>query len=165
MVGHWISRIEGIDENHENWCSTNKNEFTVNMSKLAIIFKLFIMILYNLYSIIDSEGWLRTKLYDKRDDFNFPIVNFPFICSYIPAAPAYGVYTYISQFIRYSRAYRSHYDFLDIVLVITRSPLNQGILVVKLRSSLLKCYGRYHDLFNCYSIFMSQITSNMLCSS
>jgi hypothetical protein len=24
---------------------------------------------------IDSEGWLRTKLYDKRDDFNFPIVN------------------------------------------------------------------------------------------
>jgi hypothetical protein len=29
----------------------------------------------------NSEGWLRTKLYDKRDYFNFPIVNFPFICS------------------------------------------------------------------------------------
>jgi len=25
---------------------------------------------------IESEGRLRTKLYDKRDDFNFPIVNF-----------------------------------------------------------------------------------------
>jgi hypothetical protein len=37
-------------------------------------------------------GRLRTKLYDKRDDFNFPIVNFPFVCSNIPAAPAYGVY-------------------------------------------------------------------------
>ena len=35
---------------------------------------------------------LRTKLYDKRDDFDFPNVNFPFICSNIPAAPAYGVY-------------------------------------------------------------------------
>ena len=35
---------------------------------------------------------LRKKLYDKRDDFNFPIVNFPFICSNIPAAPACGVY-------------------------------------------------------------------------
>jgi hypothetical protein len=46
---------------------------------------------------VDSEGRLRTKLYDKRDDFNFPIVNFPFICSYIPAAPAKGVY--ISQLI------------------------------------------------------------------
>jgi hypothetical protein len=39
-----------------------------------------------------SGGYIRTKLYDKRDDFNFPIVNFPFICSNIPAAPAYGVY-------------------------------------------------------------------------
>jgi hypothetical protein len=48
---------------------------------------------------IDSEGRLRTKLYDKRDDFNFPFVNFPFICSKIPAAPAYGVY--ISQMKRY----------------------------------------------------------------
>jgi hypothetical protein len=48
---------------------------------------------------IDSEGRLRTKHYDKRDDFNFPIVNFPFICSNIRAAPAYGVY--ISQLIRY----------------------------------------------------------------
>jgi hypothetical protein len=38
---------------------------------------------------IDSEGQLRTKLYDKRDDFNFPIVNFPFIFSNIPAAPEY----------------------------------------------------------------------------
>jgi hypothetical protein len=50
-------------------------------------------------------------LYDKRDDFNFPIVNFPFICSNIPAAPAYGVY--ISQLIRYSRACGSYQDFLD----------------------------------------------------
>ena len=34
----------------------------------------------------DSEGRLRTKLCNKRDDFNFPIVNFPFICSNIPPA-------------------------------------------------------------------------------
>ena len=34
---------------------------------------------------IDSQGRLRTKLYDKRDDFNFPIVKFPFMCSNIPA--------------------------------------------------------------------------------
>ena len=46
----------------------------------------------DLHLEIDSEGRLRTKLYDKRDDFNFPIVNFPFVCSNIPAAPAYGVY-------------------------------------------------------------------------
>ena len=49
----------------------------------------------DLHLEVDSEGRLRTKLYDKRDDFNFPIVNFSFICSKIPAASAYGVY--ISQ--------------------------------------------------------------------
>ena len=40
---------------------------------------------------IDIEGRLRTRLYDKRDVFNFHIVSFPFICSNIRAAPAYGV--------------------------------------------------------------------------
>jgi hypothetical protein len=42
----------------------------------------------DLHLEIDSEGRLRKELYDKRDDFNFPIVNFAFICSNIPAAPA-----------------------------------------------------------------------------
>ena len=73
---------------------------------------------------IDSEGRLRTKLYDKRDDCNVPIVNFPFICSNIPAAPEYGVY--ISQMIRYSRACGSYQDFLDRGLLLTRKLLNQG---------------------------------------
>ena len=67
---------------------------------------------------IDSEGMLRTKLYDKRDNFNFLIVNFPFICSNIPAAHAHGIY--ISQLIRYSRACGSYQDFLDSGLLLTR---------------------------------------------
>jgi hypothetical protein len=46
----------------------------------------------DLHLEINSEGRLRTKLSDKRDDFNFLIVNFPFICSNIPAAPACEVY-------------------------------------------------------------------------
>jgi hypothetical protein len=46
----------------------------------------------DLHLEIDSEGWFRTKLYNKKDDFNFLIVNFAFICSNIPAAPAYEVY-------------------------------------------------------------------------
>ena len=35
--------------------------------------------LLDLHLEIYSEGWLRTKLYDKKDDFNFPIMCFPFI--------------------------------------------------------------------------------------
>ena len=58
--------------------------------------------------IIDSGGKLSTRLYDESDDFDFHIVNFPFLSSRIPSGPFYDVY--ISQLIRYARCY-SHYDF------------------------------------------------------
>ena len=59
---------------------------------------------------IESDGQLRTSLYDKRDDFNFHITNFPFLSSNIPSSPAYGVF--ISQLIRYARACSSYESFI-----------------------------------------------------
>jgi hypothetical protein len=115
----------------------------------------------DLHLEIDSDGWLRTKLYDKRDYFNFPIVNFPFICSNIPAAPAYGVPVYISQFIRYYRAYGSYQDFLDRSLLLTSKLLNHGFILDKLRSSLRTLYCRHHDLVDRYGITVSQMTTEM----
>ena len=50
--------------------------------------------------IINSGGKLSTRLYDKRDDFDFHIVNFPFLSSNIPSDPSYGLYS--SQLIRYT---------------------------------------------------------------
>ena len=44
----------------------------------------------DLHLEIDNELRLRMKLYDKRDDFNSTIVNFPFMRSTFPAAPTYG---------------------------------------------------------------------------
>ena len=43
-------------------------------------------------------------------NFNFKIINFPNMCSNIPASPAYGVY--ISQLIRSARASNNYSDFL-----------------------------------------------------
>jgi hypothetical protein len=37
---------------------------------------------------MNASGKLTTQLYDIRDDFNFAIVNFPYICSNIPQSPA-----------------------------------------------------------------------------
>ena len=110
----------------------------------------------DLHLEIDSEEWLSTKLYDKRDDFNFPIVNFPFICSNIPAAPAY-----ISQLI-YSRTGGFYQDFVDRGLLLTWQILNQGFLFVNLKSSLRKCYGCHHALIDRYGIYVSQMTTDML---
>ena len=58
---------------------------------------------------IQSDGQLRTSLYDKRDYFNFHITDFPFLSSNIPSSPAYGV---LSQLIRYARACSSYECFI-----------------------------------------------------
>ena len=42
--------------------------------------------------LIGRDGQLRTSLYDKRDDFNFHITNFPFLSSNFPSSPAYDVF-------------------------------------------------------------------------
>jgi hypothetical protein len=95
-------------------------------------------------------------LYSYEVDF---VVNFPFICSNIPAAPAYGVY--ISLLIGYSRACGSYQDFLDRGLLLTRKLLNRWFLLVKLKSSLRKFDGLHHDLVDRYGISASQMTTDM----
>ena len=52
-----------------------------------------------------SDGFVQTQIYDKRDDFDFDIVNFPFLD--VPRSTSYGVY--ISQLIRFDRV-SSHVD-------------------------------------------------------
>ena len=44
-----------------------------------------------------SDGFVKTIIYDKRDDFDFDIVNFPFLDGDVPRSASYGVY--ISQLI------------------------------------------------------------------
>jgi hypothetical protein len=46
----------------------------------------------DIHTTIGSDGSLRTKIYDKGGDFIFNIMNFPFMCSIIPAVPACGAY-------------------------------------------------------------------------
>ena len=48
-----------------------------------------------------TNGIVSSKIYDKRDDFNFEIVNFPFLDGDVPRSHSYGVY--ISQLIRIAR--------------------------------------------------------------
>ena len=57
-----------------------------------------------------SNGFVSSKIYDKRDDFGFNIVNFPFLESDVPRSTSYGVY--ISQLIRFARG-SSHVAYFN----------------------------------------------------
>ena len=93
---------------------------------------------------IGTDEKLATKLYDKRDDFDFPIVNFPHLSSNIPLSPAYGVY--ISQMIRYARACSTYEQFTYRGKLLTDKLLSQGYQEPRLVSTFRKFYGRYNDL-------------------
>ena len=56
----------------------------------------------NNFRLSISNDIVSTKIYDKRDDFDFEIVNFPFLDGDVPRSTSYGVY--ISQLIRFARA-------------------------------------------------------------
>ena len=55
--------------------------------------------------LIISDGFVKTKIYNKRDDFD--IVNFPILDGDVPRSASYGVY--ISKLIRFARV-SSHVD-------------------------------------------------------
>ena len=109
---------------------------------------------------IGRDGQLRTSLYDKRDDFNFHITNFPFLSSNIPSSPAYGVF--ISQLIRYARACSSYECFILRAMRLSNKLLGQGYVKERLKSSLRKFYGRYGDLTKQYEVPLSRMLHDIL---
>ena len=73
-----------------------------------------------------TNGIVSSKIYDKRDDFNFEIVNFPFLDGDVPRSPSYGVY--ISQLIRFARVCSNVDGFNNRNLFLTAKLLKQGII-------------------------------------
>ena len=99
-----------------------------------------------------------TKINDKRDDFNFKIINFPNMSSNIPASPACGVY--ISQLIRYARTSSNYSDFLKHHLHLRNRLLDQGYEKIRLIRSLKKFIFRYQDLVEIYSVSAEKIIND-----
>ena len=78
-----------------------------------------------------SNDIVSNKINDKRDNFNFEIVNFPFIDGDVPFSTSYGVY--ISQLIRFARASSNVTDFNTSNKLLTQKLLKQGYWYHKLR--------------------------------
>ena len=83
-----------------------------------------------------SNDIVSTKIYDKRDDFYFEIVNFPFLDGDVLRSTSYGVY--ISQLIRFARASSCVADFNTRNKLLTQNFLKQGYQYHKLRKTFSK---------------------------
>ena len=102
----------------------------------------------DLLFIRDNSNNITNKLHGKRDTFGFHIVNFPFMSSNIPSAPAYGVYA--SQLIRYACCCSNYSDFLLRHRALVTRLLSQGYKVNRLSNTFKKFYGRNSDLVGQY---------------
>ena len=102
-----------------------------------------------------SNGTISTKLYDKRDDFDFDIVNFPFLDGDVPRRTSYGVY--ISQLIRFARASSNLNAFNYRNKALTAKFLRQGYRYFKLRKAFSKFYRRHSALLEKYSVSLKAL--------
>ena len=97
-----------------------------------------------------SNGFVCSKIYDKRGDFDFDIVNFHILDGDVPRRPSYGVF--ISQLIRFARVYSHVEDFNAGNKCLTAKPFIQGYWYHELR----KAFPSYiADIMNLFQNSMS----------
>ena len=97
-----------------------------------------------------SNGFVSSKIYDKRDDFDFDIVNFPFLDGDVPRSTPYGVY--ISQLIRFARVSSHVVDFNARNKSLTAKLLQQGCRYHKLRKTFSKFFRRHYELVSKFNV-------------
>ena len=102
-----------------------------------------------------SNGFVSSKIYDKRDDFDFDIVNFPFLDGDVPRSTSYGVY--ISQLIRFARVSNHVVDFNARNKSLTAKLLQQGYRYHKLRKTFSKFYRRHNQLVSKFSVGLKSL--------
>ena len=97
-----------------------------------------------------TDGVVSTSIYDKRDEFDFPIVNYPTLTGNIPTMSSYGVF--VGELVRYARACTHFDDFMLRCKILTTKLKKQyytTLLLKKTWSSfcdshifLIQKYGR-----------------------
>ena len=105
----------------------------------------------------DSSAPFHISVYDKREDFNFRIVNFPFMDSNIPATPAYGVY--ISQLVRYARICTAKADFMHRLRRLSSHLKQQGFKSMLLVKSVKKFFKRHCTTVVRYNVALRELRS------
>ena len=107
-----------------------------------------------------SNDLVSTKTYDKGDDFDFEIVNFPFLDGGVPRSTSYWIY--ISQQTRFDRASSYITDFNTRNKLVTQKLLKQGYRYHKLRKTFSKFYRRYYDLISKFQVGLKSLLRHVL---
>ena len=101
------------------------------------------------------DGFISCKINDKRDDFDFEIVNFPYLDEDVPRRASYGVY--VSQLIRITRVSSHVTDFNTRNKLLSAILLNQGYRYHKPLKAFSKFYRRHFGLVSKFSVGLKSL--------
>ena len=107
-----------------------------------------------------SNGFVSSKIYNKHDNFDFYIVNFPFLDGDVPRRPSYGVY--ISLLIRFDRVCSHVDDFNTRNKCLTAKLLKQGYRYHKLRKAFSEFYRRHYELISKFNVGLKDGLKSLL---
>ena len=126
---------------------------------LYMSFSFALHVFYLFFSFLSMSFPIALHVFSHRftclDDFDFEIVNFPFLDGDVPRSTSYGVY--ISQLIRFARASSYVVDFNTRNKLLTQKLLKQGYRYHKLRKTFSKFYRRYYDLISKFQVGLKSL--------
>ena len=103
------------------------------------------------------HGKFLYKSYDKRNDFDFRICNFPHITGNIPTIPSYGVY--MSQLVRLVDINKSFGHFKTNLRTMTFKFTTQGFKLSKLRSKFMEFCTRFIHKWSKFNTDLSEASN------
>ena len=92
-----------------------------------------------------ANGFVSSKIYEKRDDFDFDNVNFPFLDD-VPRRASYVAY--ISQFVMFARVCNHVADVNARKKCLAAKLLQQDYRCNKIRKKFSKFYRRHNELIS-----------------
>ena len=96
------------------------------------------------------RGKFTCCLYDKRKDFSFDVITYPFLDGNIPKAQTYGIF--ISQLVRFCTVNSTLKGFLGDTKDLVNKLVKQHFDIAALRNKFNKFYKNYYNLWGKYGV-------------
>ena len=99
------------------------------------------------------NGKFKYKLFDKRQDFPFNVINYPFINGNVPRVPTYGVY--LSQVIRFCYLFSESKELQNGFKLLNKKFLDQGFVMKTLKTKFKLFLTKYPHVWCNFGIDMT----------
>jgi hypothetical protein len=135
------------DEGYLEYCISEiyPPEMVVNKTNISVRKSNFLDMTISIY-----RGKFYFSLYDKRDDYDFDVISFPFLDGNVPKGQSYGIF--ISQLVRYSRVNCSFNRFLGNVKDLVGKLTNQHFEAAALRKRFEVFIDKHFDVWGKFGL-------------